>query len=111
MSAEPSANDDTPRSMRSGRTLVGWGMATATYPANRKNAKASATLLLDGTAVVRSGSHDLGTGTYTVMTQVAAQALGIPAARIRFELGDTAFPDTPIAGGSQTVASVAPAVL
>ena len=99
-----------PRSMKSGRTLVGWGMATATYPANRKDARATATLLPDGSAVVRSGSHDLGTGTYTVMTQIAADALGMPVANIRFQLGDTALPEAPVSGGSQTVASVGPAV-
>jgi xanthine dehydrogenase YagR molybdenum-binding subunit len=53
--------------MRAGRMLVGWGVATAAYPANRKGAKASATIRPDGTALVRSGTHDLGTGTYTVM--------------------------------------------
>lgn len=99
-----------PGSMRAGRALVGWGMATATYPANRQPAKASATILADGTAVVRSGSHDLGTGTYTVMTQIAAEALGLPADRVRFELGDTALPQAPVSGGSMTVASVGPAV-
>ncbi|MES2261370.1 MAG: xanthine dehydrogenase family protein molybdopterin-binding subunit [Pseudomonadota bacterium] len=99
-----------PGSMRAGRTLVGWGMATATYPANRRPAKASASILADGTAVVRSGSHDLGTGTYTVMTQIAAEALGLPVERVKFELGDTALPEAPVSGGSQTVASVGPAV-
>lgn len=99
-----------PGSMREGRTLVGWGVATAAYPANRKGAKADATILPDGTAVVRSGSHDLGTGTYTVMTQVAADALGLPVSRVRFELGDTTMPEAPVSGGSQTVASVGPAV-
>lgn len=99
-----------PGSMRNGRTLVGWGMATATYPANRKGAKAVAALLPDGTAVVRSGSHDLGTGTYTVMTQIAADALGMPLSRVRFQLGDTTMPEAPVSGGSQTVASVGPAV-
>jgi xanthine dehydrogenase YagR molybdenum-binding subunit len=64
----------------------------------------------DGTVLVRSGTHDLGTGTYTVMTQVAADALGMPVDRIRFELGDTRFPEAPVSGGSQTVASVGPAV-
>ena len=59
---------------------------------------------------MRSGSQDLGTGTYTVMTQVAAEALGLPPARVRFELGDTDFPEAPVSGGSQSVASVAPAV-
>lgn len=99
-----------PGSMRVGRTLVGWGMATAAYPANRKGAKARAIINPDGTAVVRSGTQDLGTGTHTVMTQVAADALGMPISMVKFELGDTRFPEAPVSGGSQTVASVGPAV-
>ena len=99
-----------PRSMTAGGQLVGWGMATATYPANRRPAKASATLLADGTAVVRSATHDLGTGTYTVMTQIAADALGLAPEQVRFELGDTELPEAPVSGGSQSVASVGPAV-
>lgn len=99
-----------PGSMRDGRTLVGWGMATATYPAYRSPAKASATIRADGTALVRSGTHDLGTGTYTVMAQIAAEALGMPLSTVIFELGCTDLPDAPISGGSQTVASVGPAV-
>jgi xanthine dehydrogenase YagR molybdenum-binding subunit len=85
-------------------------MATATYPAIRQRASAIARILPDGTALVRSGSQDLGTGTYTVMTQVAADALGIAPDKVRFELGDTDFPEAPVSGGSQSVASVAPAV-
>ncbi|MES2742594.1 MAG: xanthine dehydrogenase family protein molybdopterin-binding subunit [Pseudomonadota bacterium] len=100
-----------PGSMRDGRTLVGWGMATATYPTNRSPAKALASVHADGSAVVRSGSHDLGTGTYTVMAQIAAEALGLPLEKVRFELGDSAMPQAPVSGGSQTVASVGPAVL
>jgi xanthine dehydrogenase YagR molybdenum-binding subunit len=96
--------------MRSGSMLVGWGMATCTYPTNRMKAKASATIRPDGSALVRSGTHDLGTGTYTVMTQIAAEALGIPATSVRFELGDTNMPEAPVSGGSMTVASVGPAV-
>ena len=99
-----------PRSMRDGRWRVGWGMATATYPAHRSAASASAAFLADGSALVRSGSQDLGTGTYTVMTQIAAEALGLPLDRVRFELGDTALPEAPVSGGSQSVASVGPAV-
>jgi xanthine dehydrogenase YagR molybdenum-binding subunit len=99
-----------PRSMSDGRYLVGWGMATATYPAHRRPASASARILADGTAVVRSGTQDIGTGTYTVMTQVAADALGLPPERITFELGDTLMPAAGVSGGSTTVASVAPAV-
>ena len=99
-----------PRSMRDGRVLVGLGMATATYPAHRRPASALAKLMPDGTVVVQSGTHDLGTGTYTVMTQVAAQTLGVPVERVRFELGDTALPSAPVSGGSTTVSSVGPAV-
>lgn len=99
-----------PRSMRDGRMLVGMGMATATYPANRDGAKASALIRADGTALVRCGTHDLGTGTYTIMTQIAAEALGLPVSKVRFELGDTLQPESPGAGGSKTTASVGPAV-
>src|SRR5204863_3459748 len=67
-----------PRSMREGPWLIGWGMGTATYPGHRQPASASARLLRDGTAIVQSGTQDLGTGTYTVMTQIAADALGLP---------------------------------
>ncbi|NIA57650.1 xanthine dehydrogenase family protein molybdopterin-binding subunit [Massilia sp. TW-1] len=99
-----------PRSMRQGNKLVGWGMATASYPTNRMPAECAATLLPDGTALFRSGTQDLGTGTYTVMTQVAADALCVPVDRVRFELGDSQMPEAPVSGGSMTVASVAPAV-
>jgi xanthine dehydrogenase YagR molybdenum-binding subunit len=100
-----------PRSMRDGRTLIGYGMATATYPTNRGAASAVARLMADGSAVFQSGSQDIGTGTYTVMTQVAADALGLPPERIQFQLGDTNLPPTPVSGGSQTAASVGSAVL
>ena len=99
-----------PRSMRDGDALIGYGMATATYPTRRSPASAIARILPDGRAWVRAGSQDLGTGTYTVMTQVAADALGIPPERVRFELGDTEMPETPVSGGSQTAASVGSAV-
>jgi xanthine dehydrogenase YagR molybdenum-binding subunit len=105
-----SSRTPEPRSMRKGPLLVGWGMATAVYPSHRSPASASARFLPDGSALVQSGSQDLGTGTYTVMTQVAAEALGLPLDRVRFELGDTALPEAPGSGGSQSVASVAPAV-
>jgi xanthine dehydrogenase YagR molybdenum-binding subunit len=99
-----------PGSMREGSTLVGWGMATATYPTNRSPASATASINPDGSAVVRSATQDLGTGTYTVMTQVAADGLGLPVDKVCFELGDSSFPVAPVSGGSTTVASVAPAV-
>ena len=55
---------------------------------------------------VQSGTQDLGTGTYTVMTQVASDALGVPMHRIRFELGDSRLPPAPVSGGSSTVPSM-----
>jgi xanthine dehydrogenase YagR molybdenum-binding subunit len=102
--------DPRPLAMKDGNTLIGMGMASATYPANRSAASATARILPDGSAVVQSGTQDLGTGTYTVMTQVAAEALGLPPDKVRFELGDSALPKAPVSGGSQSVASVSPAV-
>jgi xanthine dehydrogenase YagR molybdenum-binding subunit len=102
--------DPAPRSMREDGQLVGYGMAAVTYPARRAPASASARILTDGTAVVRSASSDMGPGTYTSMTQVAAEALGLPMAKVRFELGDTSMPKAPVHGGSMTMASLGPAV-
>jgi xanthine dehydrogenase YagR molybdenum-binding subunit len=97
-------------SMRDGNYLLGWGMASTTYPVNSMPASAKVKIFASGQALVQSGTQDLGTGTYTVMTQVAAEALGMPYKRVRFELGDTNLPKAPITGGSMTVNSVAPAV-
>lgn len=99
-----------PRSMRDGRWLVGWGMASATYPAFREPASARARLLPDGTAEVASAASDMGPGTWTSMTQVAAEALGLPMERVKFTLGDSRLPRTPPHGGSMTMASVGSAV-
>lgn len=100
-----------PRSMHaSDGRLLGLGMATATYPARRSPASALARLLPNGTALVQAGTQDIGTGTYTIMTQIAADALGLPPANVRFELGDTKMPETPVSGGSQTAASTGSAV-
>jgi xanthine dehydrogenase YagR molybdenum-binding subunit len=99
-----------PRAMRDGHELVGYGMATATYPANQWPASARATWRPDGTYLVQCGTQDLGTGTYTVMTQVAADELGVAPDHVTFELGDTAFPEAPVSGGSTTASSVGPAV-
>src|SRR5436190_20963617 len=99
-----------PRSMRDGRWLVGWGMATATYPANRQPAGATARMLSDGSVVVRAGTQEIGCGTYTVMSQIVADVLGIPVERVRFELGDSDLPENPISAGSMTAASTGSAV-
>jgi xanthine dehydrogenase YagR molybdenum-binding subunit len=100
----------TPRSMRANGHLVGYGMAAATYPARRAPATARARILADGSALVQSATSDMGPGTYTSMTQVAADALALPVGHVRFELGDTALPKAPVHGGSMTMASVGPAV-
>ncbi len=99
-----------PRSMRDGRWLIGWGMATATYPMNYAPASALARLLPNGTAEVSSATSDIGPGTWTSMTQVAAETLGLPVERVRFTLGDTRLPRAPQQGGSFTMASVGSAV-
>ena len=99
-----------PRSMRDGRLPVGMGVATATYPANRNTAGARARILPDGSAVVSSATQDIGTGTYTWIAQLAADTLGLPLERVRVEIGDSLLPVAPTAGGSRTVASLAPAV-
>jgi len=100
----------TPRSMRDGDELVGYGMATAVYPTNRSSAGAIVRISGDGSAHAFSGTQELGTGSYTIFRQVAADGLGLPVERVRFELGDTNMPQTPVSGGSQTAASVGPAV-
>jgi xanthine dehydrogenase YagR molybdenum-binding subunit len=99
-----------PRSLREGRDLIGYGMATALYPAHRAAAAASVRLQADGTVVLRSATSDMGPGTYTAMVQVAADALAVDPARIRFELGDSELPEAPVHGGSITMASVGSAV-
>jgi len=99
-----------PRSMRDGRLLIGMGMASSTYPAHRSPASARARMNADGTAVVSSGTHEMGMGTATVMAQLAAETLGIPAERVRFEYGSTELPQAPISAGSMTAASVGSAV-
>ena len=98
------------RARRDGRFLVGWGMATATYPAGQSPAAAMVRLRADGTALVQTGSQDIGTGTYTVMGQIAADALGLPPEKVRVELGDTRLPEAPLSAGSRTASSVGSAV-
>jgi xanthine dehydrogenase YagR molybdenum-binding subunit len=100
-----------PRSMREGNMLIGWGMATSTYPTHRSPASALVRVGADGTALVQVGSQDLGTGTYTVMSQIAADTLGMDVQRVQCALGDSTLPHAPVSGGSMTVASVGPAVL
>ncbi len=97
-------------SMRDGNALIGWGMATATYPTNQQESAAKVQILADGRAIIGTASHDLGTGTYTILTQIAAETLGIPPDRVTVQIADTTLPEAAVSGGSQTAASVGSAV-
>jgi xanthine dehydrogenase YagR molybdenum-binding subunit len=99
-----------PRSMRDGRWLVGWGMATGVWGALQMPAAARITLKADGTAHVVSATSDMGPGTYTVATMITAEYLGLRPEQVKFELGDTQFPRAPAQGGSWTTASVGSAL-
>jgi xanthine dehydrogenase YagR molybdenum-binding subunit len=99
-----------PRSMRRGNVLVGWGVATGMWEANQIVARAEAVLGVNGKLRVSSATADIGTGTYTVMTQIAADCLGLPVEDVLFRLGDSDLPFAPIQGGSWTAATVGSAV-
>ncbi|MGF7215770.1 xanthine dehydrogenase YagR molybdenum-binding subunit [Spirosoma lacussanchae] len=99
-----------PRSMRRGHTLIGWGMATGIWDASQVPARAEAVLTVNGKLRVSSATADIGTGTYTIMTQIAAELLGMPLENVIFRLGDTDMPLAPIQGGSWTAATVGSAV-
>ena len=105
-----SKRNATPGSMTEGNALIGYGMATATYPANRSAAQAVVRLLPGGRMFVGSGTQDLGTGTYTIMAQQAAAGLGIDPRMVEVKLGDSTLPKAPVSGGSQSSASVLPAI-
>lgn len=98
------------RSLREGDRLVGWGMATGVWEALQMPASAKACLDPDGRLVVSSATADIGTGTYTVMTQIAAAAMGLPVDKVEFRLGDSSLSKAPLEGGSATVSSVGSAV-
>ena len=93
-----------------GSNLIGYGMATATYPANRSAAMAVVRILPGGKIFAGTGSQDLGTGTYTVVAQYAADALGLDPALVEVKIGDSTLPKAPVSGGSQSAASIGPAV-
>lgn len=99
-----------PRATREGHEWVGWGMATGTWDALQMFARAKAVLGADGHLRVSSAATDIGTGTYTVMSMIAAAAMGLPLEQVRFELGDSTLPVAPIEGGSSHVSTVGSAV-
>jgi xanthine dehydrogenase YagR molybdenum-binding subunit len=96
--------------MREGDNLIGYGMATATYPANRGAASAVVRVMANGHAFVGSGTQDLGTGMYTIMAQTAAAELGMDPLLVEAKLGDTTLPPAGGSGGSTSTASVLPTV-
>jgi xanthine dehydrogenase YagR molybdenum-binding subunit len=100
-----------PRSMRDGRFLIGQGVAAAIYTHWRWPGKARVTLNRDGSALVEAAAHDIGTGTYTIMTQVAADALGLTPNKLAVRLGDTRLPESHPAIGSATTANATAAVM
>jgi xanthine dehydrogenase YagR molybdenum-binding subunit len=91
-------------------TLIGYGCATATYPSAMAPAAARVALTRDGIVQVSCAAHDLGTGAYTVLGQVAADVLGIDDAQVRVTLGDSTLPSGPVAGGSITTGSAGSAI-
>lgn len=99
-----------PRSMREGRELIGYGMAIGVWEAQTAKHAAAITLHRDGRAEVRCATSDLGTGTYTILAQIAADALGLPMEAVSVRLGDSDLPPTPPSAGSWTAASAGTAV-
>lgn len=100
-----------PKSMRAGDWLVGWGTATTMYPSNIAACAARVTLYADGTARVQVATHEIGQGVFTVCALAAANELGLAPEQVRVELGDSNLPPAPVAGGSNSTASVAHAVV
>lgn len=99
-----------PRSLRNGRKLVGLGMAGGVWEAMQMPASAKASLGKDGMLTVSTATTDIGTGTYTALTQIAAQAAGLPPSLVKIKLGDSSLPMAPLQGGSFTISSVGTAV-
>jgi xanthine dehydrogenase YagR molybdenum-binding subunit len=99
-----------PRATRDGEWLVGWGLSMGIYKSERTKASARAQLFADGRLLVQSATADVGPGTATIMSQIAADASGVPLESIRFELGDSALPPAPGQFGSHTATSVGTAV-
>ena len=99
-----------PRSQRDGQWWIGQGVATGTYPVYRMVTAARIRLHAGGTAIVQSAAQEMGMGTATVQTQNAAELLGLPMEKVRFEYGDSTLPAAGVAGGSSQTVSIALAV-
>ncbi len=98
-------------SMKKDGLILGWGVAGCSWIAERMGSEASVDLHDDGTARVSCATQDIGTGTYTVLSQIVSEKTGIPHDKIEVVLGDTDLPPGPISGGSWATASVIPPVI
>ncbi len=98
-------------SMRKGDLILGWGVAAASWGANRGVSEAAVRLRSDGTARVSSGSQDIGTGTYTVVAQIVSDKTGIPVSKIEVVLGSSSLPPGPTSGGSTATSTILPSIV
>jgi xanthine dehydrogenase YagR molybdenum-binding subunit len=101
-----SQRNPTPASVRDGHWLIGMGMAAAIRGAPISKAAARARLDRSGTLTIETDMTDIGTGSYTIVAQTAAELLGLPLHQVVVRLGDSSFPETPGSGGQQGAASV-----
>lgn len=98
-------------SMTHNGEILGWGMATCTWPAHQRGAEVRVRLLADGTARASCATQDIGTGTYTVFAEVVSDKTGLPVDKIQVVLGDSALPPGPTSGGSSATSTVIPAIV
>jgi len=103
--------DPRPRSMREGRELIGYGMASGIWEALRVPTSAEVELTPEGRLLVRTAAADIGTGTYTILAQIGAEMLGLPLDQVEIRIGDSDLPACPVEGGSWTAASAGSAVM
>jgi xanthine dehydrogenase YagR molybdenum-binding subunit len=105
-----SRRNPEPRSMREGSDLIGWGLATGVWVAMRDGASARVSLTDEGKVEVACSITDIGTGTYTMVAQIAADLLGLSLDAVSLKLADSVLPKAPVQGGSMTAATVGSAV-
>lgn len=99
-----------PRAMQDGHELIGWGVSSGMWDASLQKAEATATLKADGTLEVATAASDIGTGTWTILTQIGAEAFGLPLSDVRARIGESTLPTSPVEGGSWMAASCGSAV-
>jgi xanthine dehydrogenase YagR molybdenum-binding subunit len=105
-----SARNPKPMSHRNGDWLIGWGCASAAYPANIGAGAARVIMETNGVATVKIAAHDLGTGSYTIIAQTAAERLGLPIDQVVVQLGDSDLPPAGLAAGSSHASGIVHAV-